>query len=353
MSQAAFNSFDGTLILSEGVEELDDAAFSNYTGATERLILPSTLKRIGWNALGKYNNGNIDIILPENLEYIDGAAFYTYEGVQELTIPAKVKEIGNMAFNSYTGYELYFGENSQLKRIGESAFSSYKGFNPSKHPSSIGDETVLTIPSSVETIDRSAFSNYEAELDFSNATSLKTIGNYAFNRYGYNETRNLVLPEGLEELGEGAFRMYSSGIITFPSTLETIGTLAFGNYQNNVSLNFTNATSLKTIGSQAFSTYFCAQSCSFWLPSSVETIGERAFENYGGTIHLNEGLKTIGPYAFNNYRYNNVEIPRSVTTIGDGAFGNTPNTRTITVHSQELYDSRSSWAPNANVVYVP
>ena len=88
-------------------------------------------------------------------------------------------------------------------------------------------------------------------------------------------------------------------------------------------------------------------------PSSLRRIGKEAFEDSRCKIQLNEGLQIIDDYAFieNWYVLTSVEIPRSVTTLGERIF-NYPNL-TITVHSQALYDSKDYWAYGLNVLYEP
>ncbi|MGN0476746.1 MAG: leucine-rich repeat protein [Ruminococcus sp.] len=55
---------------------------------------------------------------------------------------------------------------------------------------------------------------------------------------------------------------------------------------------------------------------------AVTDIGEWAFANkYFKTIKFNEGLKTIGAYAFYNTELSSITIPKSVTSIGEFAIG--------------------------------
>ena len=55
---------------------------------------------------------------------------------------------------------------------------------------------------------------------------------------------------------------------------------------------------------------------------TVTDIGEKAFANkYFKTIKFNEGLKTIGAYAFYGTELSSITIPKSVTSIGEFAIG--------------------------------
>jgi hypothetical protein len=82
---------------------------------------------------------------------------------------------------------------------------------------------------------------------------------------------------------------------------------------------YNQVTNLKTIGSHAFDGCYILE---FNVPNSVETIDEYAFANCRDLkINMFEGLKTIGPWCFWNCEglvY--VNIPKSITSIGEGAF---------------------------------
>ena len=58
------------------------------------------------------------------------------------------------------------------------------------------------------------------------------------------------------------------------------------------------------------------------LPPTVKTIGSWAFNSCAklNTVAFNEGLKTIGSYAFASTGLTSIEIPKGVETIGDSAF---------------------------------
>lgn len=69
------------------------------------------------------------------------------------------------------------------------------------------------------------------------------------------------------------------------------------------------------------------------IPSSVETIDELAFGNCKKLteITINNGVKKIGDYAFKNTNIEKIVIPSSVEIIGCGAFSNCKNLKEISV----------------------
>jgi len=142
--------------------------------------------------------------------------------------------------------------------------------------------------------------------------------------------------------------------VTIPSTVTSIGVLAFSKCENITS--FTMPNSLTSIGSSAFSG--CSRLSSIDIPSSVQSIGDFAFEGtawynsqpdglvyagriaykYKGTmpdntsISIEEGTLSIAGYAFLNCEgLISVTIPSSVTSIGTSSFANCSNLVSMSV----------------------
>ena len=133
--------------------------------------------------------------IPRTVTYIGTKAFYNNKELSGfLIIPNSVTEIGTYAFNNCVGFNGILTLSNNLTKIGNSAFSDC-GFTGN-----------LTIPNSVT-----------------------EIGTYAFNNcVGFNG--KLTLSDNLKTIGEGAFsncNKLKAPIITFPATLEKIGTDVF------------------------------------------------------------------------------------------------------------------------------
>ena len=132
--------------------------------------------------------------IPRTVKYIGTRAFYYNKELSGfLIIPNSVTEIGEKAF-FMCGFKGSLTLSNNLTKIGNSAFSDC-GFTGN-----------LTIPNSVT-----------------------EIGTYAFNNcVGFNG--KLTLSDNLKTIGEGAFNncnKLKAPIITFPATLEKIGTDVF------------------------------------------------------------------------------------------------------------------------------
>lgn len=167
--------------------------------------------------------------------------------------------------------------------------------------------------------------------------------------------QDIVLNEGLIEIGSNAFGGAVITSLTLPNSLTTIGQEAFsGCYQlaeitwpdnkGFTEINgFDHCTSLPdsifeslpvTVTSIGYEAFLGCRFSSVSLPGTIETIGERAFAyNYNlKSLSLHEGLQSIGVCAFNrcngtdNGEYMEgllnatIVVPETVTYIGAGAF---------------------------------
>lgn len=143
--------------------------------------------------------------IPRTVTYIGTKAFYNNKELSGfLIIPNSVTEIGTYAFNNCVGFNGSLTLSNNLTKIGNSAFSNC-GFTGN-----------LTIPNSVT-----------------------EIGPYAFYMCsGFN--RNLTLSDNLKSIGDNAFSSCGKlkAQITFPATLEKIGTDVFSGTTNIKSVKF-------------------------------------------------------------------------------------------------------------------
>lgn len=110
--------------------------------------------------------------------------------------------------------------------------------------------------------------------------------------------KNIVIENGITEIGARAFERFSFSTITLPETLLAIGDTAF----HRCSIRTIDLPEgLQTVGKWAFA--FCDSLSSVSLPSSLQAIGDKAF-----------------------YRANvkEIEIPVNMKTLGNDVFANCP-----------------------------
>ncbi|MGN1042533.1 MAG: leucine-rich repeat protein, partial [Christensenellales bacterium] len=240
--------------------------------------------------------------------------------------------------------------------------------------------TKITVPSSITTVGRMAFSGVRAEeiavcsvyggyfgylfgaTDYQNQGSevpdslkkIKITGcavpENAF--YGLNKITSVEL-DGVTAVGNQAFYNCSSvSSLTIPETVSTIGDGAFYGMQSCAELNYYASA---TLGGNAFG-YFAYKSsgatvtfggaatavpasafeasaniASLVLSEGVSEVGARAF--YGVTALKNVSfpstLISIGEYAFYRVSIETLTIPETVASIGAQAFGETTSLTTI------------------------
>ena len=137
--------------------------------------------------------------------------------------------------------------------------------------------------------------------------------------------REIILYEGLQKIGDGAFPgCISLQSIKLPSTVTEIGDHAFNGcwYLREVTLN----EGLQKIGEDTFRG--CSSLESVTLPSTVVDIDDDAFRDCRRLreVLLNDRLQKIGDNAFCNcVSLENIKLPTTLVEIGKHAFRSCSN----------------------------
>ena len=135
--------------------------------------------------------------------------------------------------------------------------------------------------------------------------------------YGCAELKTVMLPEGLTTLENYAF--YCAGIdrTTLPKGVEKIGDWAFAGCTNMTSLTMQEG--LIEIGVDAFTSSGVKQA---QFPKSLRKIGDNAYYNCEvlQNVTFNQGLESIGAYAFSYSAIKGVKLYDGFTDLGEGAF---------------------------------
>lgn len=232
------SGLSGSLQIPEGVEGIEEQAFSYCPNLNGTLTLPSTLKEMGKSVFGG-DSFTGELKLPEGLEEIGETCFHGIQGFYgELKLPSHLKKLGAGAFHgcsNLTGnlvipqtiteipaeafWSCGFGGNLQLHNgiitIGERAFSdcSFRG--------------ELILPKDLQTISPECFYGNDFSGELKLPKNVANIGKRAFACNG-RLTGTLEIPEDVANIGAGAFAKCSSlEKIILSSSLETIGNGAF------------------------------------------------------------------------------------------------------------------------------
>lgn len=342
--------------------------------ATTGIRLPKYLEEIGDNAFGYCENLS-KVTIPKGVKKIGKEAFY-YTSIKSLQVPEGVEVIGEYAFADSVLVDVYLPDT--LRHIPEGLFFYSPLLERIRFPERIesfgavvvqetkwydsfpndyvmvngfllgykGTATVVTIPETVTHIVDRAFSNtlaytsrfYEnccfekmvipssvvlGERLFYKNEYLKELvleeGRISISNDMCYECRNLekvVIPQSVQEIGEGAF--FATGLteVVLPKNLSAIG---MGVFKDSKIAEITWPDNLIEIGARAFS------GCEFKeldIPQSVVTIGDQAFSHCEmESVTIPSGVEYIGNSAFGSCeKLTSLYIPDSVTYMGEEMF---------------------------------
>ncbi|MCH5155618.1 MAG: leucine-rich repeat protein [Clostridiales bacterium] len=345
----------GTIILPNTLTSLGRSAFYESSVTRVEFEAGSTIESFATDNSGTawtfgYCRSLTSIVLPESLNTIGGYAFYT-SGLTSVTIPGSVTSIGNNAFSSCASLASVNIAKS-VTSIGSNAFANCsllatvtfeKGEDGSCALTTLGASafnrsglTSISIPKSVTTIGDSAFAN---------CTNLATV---TFEK-GEDGTCALTTLDG------SAFNHTGLTSISIPKSVTSLGSYIFGGCADLTSVTFekdeSGVCALTEIGVSAFNTTGLT---TVEIPKSVKTIGNYAFGNCAdlATVTFEKGedgtcaLTSIGAGAFNRTAISSIEIPKSVTSMGDNPFYYCSKLTSVTVE-----DGNSTFIAKDNVVY--
>ena len=334
---------------------------TNYTGD---IVIPETVAyqgntyrvtEIGWNAFRDCSVSSVE--LPGSIETIRVAAFSGCTNMRGFTVPASVTSIESLAFDNCSGLRtLTFEDGTEPLLVG-SNFSTENGQTGLFHDALITtiylgrdidyDDAVssqyempfvdmeqlreVTIGNTVTKIGEKLFYRCGSlsRVNFPENGNLRSIGAYAFG----SDTQwfsSLEIPEGVTEIGEGAFAGCVEMIsVTLPSTLISLGAYAFsGCSMSNVEI----PDGITEINDWTFSG--CVNLSAVAIPERLTAIGNRAFYNCRSLpeIDLPETLTSIGIEAFYGCSsFTAMDIPDNVATIGEGAFDGCTGLTSVTI----------------------
>jgi len=138
------------------------------------------------------------------------------------------------------------------------------------------------------------------------------------------DTLDLVLPSKIlnwpvTKVGYRAFSSKTFQSVTIPDDIIELGELAFSYNQLLVSVNLGGG--VRVIGKNAFKQNYRLEEVS--IPANVESLGSGAFAQSGlKVVILDNGLTSVGSYAFAYNQIESLTLPDSIEILGNGAFYN-------------------------------
>ena len=340
------------ITIPNSVTRIGDDAF-NCCGELVSIAIPNSVVSIGDGAFRSCHNLK-DLFLPDSVTTIGKVVFPRYGSLSEITVsqdnPAFMvqdnvlfdKELKTLVYYPIAKpggvYDIPYGVNY----IGYGAFDGNKNL------------TTVNIPSSVTSIGEYAFDYCKNLTSITIPNGVTSIGKSAFR--GCENLTSVVIPNSVTTLEEDMFAWCEKlSSITIPNSVTSIGKSAFSGCDNLTSVVIPN--SVTSVGEEAFA--YCDNLEAVSLPGSLSQIGNNAFERCESLIHISvsqdnpaftvldnvlfdkemktlvyypanksgevydlpHGVKYIGYGAFiNNNNLTSINIPNSVTSIGENAF---------------------------------
>ena len=281
--------------------------FSAYNEKTPAALFDKNGMLIFLNILYKYDGNADEVVVPEGVTHIAPGVFrsgqFSWEKIlnmKKLVLPSTVSSVGNVAFENCKKLETL--EMPSGIRFGERVFAGCENLADENgffiHEGVLrayfGSSETVTIPAGTKVIEPDIFS-----VSYSTNPGNKNI-------------REVYLPEGLEEIGHGAFSncdLLES--IVIPKSVHTIGYGAFQGCDHlaNVTLPHT----VTNMGDDVFSG--CRR--------LADENGFAAFNNvlfgfFGGErqVEVPEGIVEISRGCFKKMGVQQVKLPTSLRKLG-------------------------------------
>ena len=268
-----------TVKLPEGITSIGDRAFE-YCSSMVNLNIPKGVKTIGTRAFLRCSSWRGEVDLPQ-ITVLPQQVFYDCRNLKRLTFATGITSIGEEALAQCGGLgALTFDEG--LTSIGQKAF----------YWSSI---TELHLPE-----------------------SLKSLSDWMCK--DCENLQKVTLPNSLTEIAKGAFRSCKQlAEINIPTALTTIRETAFDECAMLKELNLSNVTTL-----EEYAFRNCTQLTKVILAKTLESIPVEAFGSCTSLADVTwpQNLKAISYYAFYEAPIATLQLPETVTSIGDKAFSN-------------------------------
>ena len=209
--------------------------------------------------------------------------------------------------------------------------------------------TSIQLPNKLKYFWNSAFDGCTSLNNIVMPSTVENIYDYVFQ--DCTSLSNVTLNEGCTTLGHHVFKNCPLAAVTFPKTLTRIGEYAFES-TNLKTVDLSN-TEITNLPKGCF--YNCQQLNDVKLPIKLTDIGECAFYKSAiASITFPPFLQKIDAWAFQYTQLTNVVIPTKTGHIGDGAFSDNANLKTVVVNGSECYLAVSAFAkcPTLTDVYI-
>ena len=270
------------VIIENGVTSIGNYAFGISREKYENLTAVSIANTVSKIGISAFRNSSIkEVTIPDTVTEIGNNAFANIASLEKATVNGNI--LGESIFNTCSALK-EVNLNGQIETIPYNAFTNCTAL------------TAIVLPETVTTIDRSAFWQATALETVNIPSGVTTIAGGAFG--GCTKlAMDVVLPETLTTLGNGAFQNSGIKSVVIPESITTLEGKVFNGCGSLVSVKF--ADTLQVIKTDAFCNCFSLKE--LVLPKNLTTIEDyRVFQNCDGltTVTIYDKLTFIGNTAF-------------------------------------------------------
>lgn len=411
IAEGAFegNSYVELVVLPKSVKKIEPYAFWDCENL-ESVVLNTGMTEIGDFAFANCK-GLKKMFIPENIRSIGVQAFMDCVNMTDITIAPEVTNIHETAFDGCYRLTIHCEKGSYADKYAESFYERQKEMpeyedvdnylsdeeedddtNDTLIPDVeedktgellgdtkvVGNQAVVFIDNtSLEVMsgkDADSELLIEGSLVTGNGSDLNELPKYtivdgrivADQAYYRSQTlKEVILPNGIEEIGQFSFARSSIQKVQLPVGVKTIGYGAFYHCDNLVEVELPET--IETVEPNAFShtawvkNFLAAGDADYLISGGVLV----AYRGQQSTVNVPDGVRVIAAEAFANHtEIKELVLPKSLIIVGEAAFENCSNLSTVvlgeqlkqikdrafagcSIHNVTLPKTLESWGVNA------
>lgn len=290
----------------------------------KRVVLNEGLTTIGEDGMLFCSEDNDPYYIKDRSYRPSYGSAYQKVGIEEITLPSTLEKIGDNTFCGCLRLKVVWvrdGCRVNVKRCVNDSVAVLPMMQGSLSLRDLRTQNDVVIPEGVQEIGEGWFKRCEAK-SVTIPKSVKRIGPYAFCDCLQLARVTFAPGSELEEIGHGCFSASSIERIVVPNGLEKVPDRAFSSCRSLKEVAFEEGSRLNAIEEYAF--WGCTNLAKIDFPKGLKSIGKNAFyccERLKG-VQFPDGLEKIGDLCFSYSGLAGLVLPAGVMEVGAGAFQN-------------------------------